>query len=71
MAAKEEEGKAMQSMKATVGAYNEYRLAYPMHKKYEEVIDNLIEYKDATEDIKQEVMQFPGKFIDATTSQCI
>ena len=57
-------------MEATVAAYNEFRLAYPMHKKYESIINNLIKYKIALEKIRQDVTGFPLNFIDSTSSQC-
>ena len=57
-------------MKAAVGAYNEYRLAYSMHKKYQEIIENLIKYKLAIKDVLKQSSQFPINFIDVTTSQC-
>lgn len=66
----EEIAKSEEVMKATVAAYTEYKLAYPMHKKYEEIIENLVKYKLSLKDIRKRTMQFPIKFIDATSSQC-
>ena len=66
----EEIDQAQATMKATIAAYNEFRLAYPMHQKYEEIIEDLVKYKLALKDIRKRVAQFPGKFIDATSSQC-
>ena len=57
-------------LEATMGAYNEYRLAYPMHQKYQEIIENLIKYRSEMKDIHRRVVNFPAKFIDASTSQC-
>lgn len=61
---------AREVMEGTVQAYNEFRLAYPMHRKYEEIITQLVKYRLALKDIRKRVAQFPQKFIDATSSQC-
>lgn len=61
---------AEKTMKATLAAYNEYKLAYPMHRKYEEIITGLVKYKLALKDIRKRTVQFPVKFVDATSSQC-
>lgn len=55
---------------ATLATYNEFRLAYPMHKQYEQVMTNLINYRKSLEGIRNEVTHFPGKFIDASSSYC-
>lgn len=55
---------------ATVSAYDQFRLAYPMHIKYETVINNLIKYKLALKRLRNRVERFPSKFIDATSSEC-
>ncbi|MEK7672245.1 MAG: hypothetical protein AAB373_00015 [Patescibacteria group bacterium] len=65
----EEIAKAKVVMEATVAAYNEYRLAYPVHKKYQLIATDLIKYKLALKDIRKQVTQFPIEFIDATSSQ--
>lgn len=57
-------------MEAAVAAYSEYQLAYPMHRKYEEVLNKLIKYKLALKDIRKRVAQFPVKFIDSSTTDC-
>lgn len=61
---------ARQVMEATVQTYNEFMGAFPMHKKYEVIIQNLIKYKLSLKTIKNQVMRFPGKFIDSSSSQC-
>ena len=61
---------ARKVMEGTVSAYNEYHLAYPMHKKYEEIIEDLVKYKLALKDIRKRAAQFPIKFIDASSDQC-
>lgn len=62
--------KAQEIMDAAISVYNEFRLAYPMHKEYRKVINNLIKYKLALREIHQEVVSFPSKFHDATSDQC-
>lgn len=61
---------AKKVLEATISAYDEFMLAYPMHKKYQEVIKNLVKYKIALKDIRKRVMRFPEKFIDATSAYC-
>ncbi len=61
---------AKQVLEGTVSAYNEFRLAYPMHKKYQFIIKQLTKYRLALKDIRKRVAQFPEKFIDATSDQC-
>lgn len=53
-----------------VAAYNEFRIAYPMHKKYEKIIVDLYKYRDMIADITTKTMDFPGEFIDATSKSC-
>jgi hypothetical protein len=57
-------------MESTVAAYNEFRLAYPMHKKYEEIINLLTKYKLILKDIRLRVAEFPVRFVDSSTSKC-
>lgn len=57
-------------IRSVVAVYDEYRIAYSVHKKYQEIIKYLVQYKLALKDINKQVSQFPINFIDATTSQC-
>lgn len=61
---------AKQVLDATLSAYNEYRLAYPLHKKYVTLINNLTKYRSGLESTTRQVSKFPGKFIDSTSTQC-
>ncbi len=61
---------AKKVMEGTVAAYNEFRLAYPMHQKYSEIIKYLIKYRLSLKDVRKRIARFPEKFIDATSSQC-
>lgn len=53
-----------------IATYNEFRLAYPMHEKYQEIISDLYKYRDMIADITTKTMDFPGEFIDATSKSC-
>lgn len=57
-------------LEATVAAYNEFRMAYPMHKKYQEILNKLTKYKLILKDVRLRVAEFPVRFVDASTSQC-
>lgn len=61
---------AKKIMKATIAAYNELRFAYPLHKKYQKITKTLMKYRIALKDVRQYVMRFPGKFVDATSVTC-
>ncbi|MBI4234930.1 hypothetical protein HY604_01375 [Candidatus Peregrinibacteria bacterium] len=61
---------AKEIMMATVGIYDEFRLAYPMHNKYETIIKNLRKYQIALKKIRFEVREFPLKLTDATSAEC-
>lgn len=67
---KKEFDSAKKVMEATIGAYHEYRLAYPLHKRYEKITTELIKYKLALKDIRKRAMEFPIRFIDSSSSQC-
>lgn len=67
---KKEYDSAKQVMEATVSAYHEYRLAMPVHKRYEEITTELIKYKLPLKDIRKRAMEFPIRFIDSSSSQC-
>lgn len=57
-------------LEASVAAYNEFRMAYPMHKKYQEMLNKLTKYKLVLKDVRLRVAEFPVRFVDASTSQC-
>ncbi len=63
-----QEAKAV--MEATVAAYNEFRLAYPMHIKYQEILKQLTKYKLILKDVRLNIAKFPVRFVDASTSKC-
>ncbi len=55
---------------ATLSAYNEYRIAYPVHKKNLEIIQSLTKYRKALSSLRKLVDMLPSKFIDATSAYC-
>lgn len=61
---------AYETMDAALKAYNELHRAYPLHKKYKEIIKELEKYRDMLVEIRHQIEFFPNKFIDASTTQC-
>lgn len=61
---------ARNAMEETMKIYDEFKTAYPVHKKYEEIIKSLNRYKVAIKNVREEVEEFPGRFIDATSPIC-
>ena len=57
-------------MEAAVGIYDEYRLSYPVHIRYEKVITSLRKYQIALEKVRFQVEGFPIKLIDSTSAYC-
>jgi hypothetical protein len=61
---------AKAALDQTLAAYEELKTAWPMHKKYIEIYEDLIKYRDKLAEIRSFIEEFPSKFIDATTTQC-
>ncbi len=61
---------ARKALDKSLAAYNELRSAYPMHLQLQETISNLVIYKDRLKKLSKTVETYPGKFHDATTTQC-
>lgn len=61
---------AYETMDSALKAYNELHRAYPLHKKYKEIIKELEKYRDMLTEIRHQIEFFPNKFIDASTTQC-
>ncbi|MFH1218447.1 MAG: hypothetical protein V1679_01240 [Candidatus Peregrinibacteria bacterium] len=57
-------------MTATVALYDEFRRAYPMHRKYETLFKTLTKYRQALKKIQYAMINFPKRFADATSSEC-
>lgn len=68
-AIKKEKTDALAIMDLTISAYNELRLAYPMHLKYVELKNNLYAYRDIVREVRYKAMLLPGKYIDATSKK--
>ena len=66
-AVEEEKISALRLMEMTIASYNELRLAYPMHLKYEELIVDLTRYRDFLADIRSRSEWLPSKYVDATS----
>lgn len=65
-----EKSKAMRAVDQTLAAYDELRTAWPMHQKYIQIYKDLIIYRDKMIEIRNQVEEFPAKFIDASTTKC-
>lgn len=57
-------------LEATLGAYNEFMVSYPIHKQYQVIIKNLIKYKNKLKNIRRYIIEFPSTFIDTTATKC-
>lgn len=57
-------------LEATLNVYKEFQSAYPMHKKYREIIDSLTKYKIVLGKIREKTDSFPSRFVDATSDKC-
>ena len=64
-----EKQSALEAMELTISAYNELRLAYPMHKKYEALLKDLNSYKDMVLDVESRAEWLPTKYIGATSKK--
>jgi hypothetical protein len=65
-----EKDEARKTLEAAVGIYDEFRLAYPVHMKYMETIKLLIKYRTKLQTWRQTISEFPGDFVDATSTKC-
>lgn len=61
---------AKQTLDVTLATYNELKTAWAMHKRYVEIYESLVKYRDKMVEIRHQVEDFPSKFIDATTTMC-
>lgn len=68
-AIEKEKDSAYAVMDMTISAYNELRLAYPMHKKYLHLIDLLYKYRNQVRSVRRESMKLPTKYTDATSKK--
>jgi hypothetical protein len=61
---------AEKALMMTVSAYNEYRIAYPMHIENQKIIKSLIKYRRELMWVRRWVELFPSRFVDATSAYC-
>ncbi len=54
----------------TLEAYNELKMAYPLHVEFEKTYKHLEKYRDQLKKVRTQLETYPGKFHDATTTQC-
>lgn len=62
---------AKKALDQTLSAYNQLRTAWAMHKKYKEIYKQLGQYRNKLVEVRHQIEQFPGKFIDVTTTSCV
>ncbi len=65
-----ERGYAMEIMDLALAAYNELQIAYPLHHKYEEIIDSLDTYNSKLAKWRDSASEWPSDFIDVSTTEC-
>ena len=61
---------AKQTLDVTLATYDELKTAWAMHIRYVEIYESLVKYRDKMVEIRDQVEDFPSKFIDATTTMC-
>lgn len=62
--------RAKKALDIGIKTYDELFAAYRMHLQYEKIIKSLTKYNTKLIEFRKEVEKLPGKFIDATTTQC-
>lgn len=61
---------AKQTMDQALSAYNEMQMAYPLHRKYIQLIGSLEKYRNNISKLRQKIEQLPPTFLDVTTTAC-
>jgi len=67
---KKEREEALAAMDTTINAYNEFRMAYPMHLRYQKIISELNRYRDFLSDMRSKIDTFPAEFSSVTSDSC-
>jgi len=62
--------RSRKALDISIETYKETLVAYKMHLQYEKIIKSLTKYSKKLSEFRKEVEKLPGKFIDATTTQC-
>jgi hypothetical protein len=65
-----EKDAAKRALDQTLSAYDQLKTAWPMHKRYQQLYNQLLTFRDKMVEIRNQVEQFPSKYIDATTTKC-
>lgn len=67
---KNELDRSKKALDIAIKTYDELAAAHRMHLQYEKIIKNVTKYNKKLIEFREEVEKLPGKFIDATTTQC-
>ena len=62
--------KSEATIRQSLEIYDEFKLAYPMHKKLQKIRNSLITYKLVMKKLTNQARYIPGKFIDVTSKDC-
>lgn len=58
------------SLDLALATYQEFRLAYPLHKKFQQTYTELEKFRDKMGQMRQLVSLYRYKFVDVTTTSC-
>lgn len=58
------------ALDATLRAYSEVLIQYPMHLEYQKTLKLLIKYYDHLVDVRKKIDTYPARFQDVTTANC-
>lgn len=61
---------AKKTLDQTLSAYDQLRLAWPLHQKYVQIYKDLETFRDNLVKVRQQTDVYPAKFVDVTTSKC-
>jgi hypothetical protein len=61
---------AEKTLDQSLAAYNEFQMALPLHRKNQEIIRALEDYRDQVAKVRDEITVFPDKFTNVSTTQC-
>jgi hypothetical protein len=61
---------AEKTLNLALEAYDQFRVAYPMHLKYQDIIKELETYNNKMAELEDYSKLWPGKFINASTTNC-
>lgn len=67
---KREVENAKNAMDLALATYHEFRMAYPLHKKFEETYVSLEKFRDKMAEMRRLVSLYRYKFVDVTTTAC-